>query len=374
MTDTIETQSINKIRTANRDWAEAITLWLESRRSVATRRSYAKALQDLLVHAGVMPWEITRTHVLRWVQDQALSGHAATTISQRLAGISSFYKFCMTEYYVGSTASTSSATRGNQPLHDYNPAIGANLRPPIELYGKATWLDPEEVKAFLGAIYQGSLQGARDYALFLGYVLLSRRNSEWRQARWGDFEEYGNKVVFRWSGKGKTDQRLEVPAPVWYAVCDYLQRAGRLSPTNSPSGGEIQAGDYIFTALQRSGKQLPNGSTIEANRPICSHEVGRLLKRYLRLAGLQGKSIRPHSLRHTGAMLMQSAGASDREIMEFLGHRNLSITQVYLHTLKGRANNHWMTVAEILGLNVPTATPPIKGRRNRPFASTPKGE
>ncbi|RQV94488.1 hypothetical protein EH221_07390, partial [bacterium] len=110
------------------------------------------------------------------------------------------------------------------------------------------------------------------------------------------------------------------------------------------------------------GKKLPNGQVVQENKPICSHEVGRLLKRYLRLAGIQGKSIRPHSLRHTGAMLMQSAGASDREIMEFLGHKNLAITQVYLHKLKGNQNNHWMTVAEILG--IPPILPSIKGRGN----------
>lgn len=338
MTDTIETQAITRTIT-KKEWADAISLWLDTRRSPATRRAYAKALQDLLAFSNAMPWEITRTDVIRWSQDLTKTGHAATTISQRQAGISSFYRFTMTEYFI--------SRDGKQaPLHDHNPALGGSIRPPIELYGKATWLDADEVKAFLGAIYQGSLQGARDYALFIGYILLSRRNSEWRQARWGDFEEYGNKVVFRWSGKGKTDQRLEVPAPVWYAVCEYLKKAGRLDG--------IQPGEYIFTAISRTGRQLPNGSVIEANRPICSHEVGRLMKRYLRLAGLQGKSIRPHSLRHTGALLMQTAGASDREVMEFLGHKNLAITQVYLHKLRGNQNSHWMTVAEILGLNNPS--------------------
>ena len=37
--------------------------------------------------------------------------------------------------------------------------------------------------------------------------------------------------------------------------------------------------------------------------------------------------------------------------MEYLGHSNLAVTQVYLHALEGNTDSHWATVSDFLGLN-----------------------
>lgn len=322
-----------KTRAGNRDWSDAISLWLSTRRSAATRRAYARALEDLLSSCNALPWDITRTDVMRWVQRMEAAGLAAATIAQRLAGVSSFYRFTMQDYYVGQS-----------PLHHLNPAAGSSLRPVVEMYGKAAWLSPDESKVLLRSIWKGSLVGQRDYALFLGYILLARRNTEWRTVKWGAFERHGDLVQLRWNGKGKVDQRLDVPLPAWNAVCEYLRAAGKLE--------HMQAGDYIFTSIGRKGKPIPSGGACGQNSPLSSHEVGRLLKRYLRVAGIEPRHITPHSLRHTGAMLRKEAGMSDLEIMEFLGHRNLATTQVYLHALVGNQDTHWMRVSELLGLDI----------------------
>jgi integrase len=329
----MDTEIDFKTRVKSEAWGEAITLWLDSRRSEATRRAYARSLEDLLTTCAKAPAEITRTDVRRWVGEMEKRGNAPKTVALRLTAASTFYEFVCTDYIVE-----------DRPLHSYNPVAGKSLRPKVENYGKAAWLGPEEARALLRAIHKDSAKGLRDYALFLGYIMLARRNSEWRSARWGDFERRGDEITLRWSGKGKTDQRLRMPLPVWNAVCEYLRAAGKLKT--------VQPGDYIFTALGRKEQKMPNGVPVKANSPISAHEVGRLLKRYLRVAGLEVKHITPHSLRHTGAMLQRAAGASDQEIMEFLGHSNLAITQVYLHLLEGNQSSHWMKVSELLGLDL----------------------
>jgi integrase len=335
----METNTTLQLKIDKAAWGDAIQLWLASRRSEATRRAYAKALEDLLLSSGKAPYEINRTDVRRWTLEMEKRGNAPATVAMRLAAVSSFFEFTSTDYY----------TDGSQTaLGTLNPAAGKSLRPDVETYGKASWLQPEEAKALLKAIRTVTLQGKRDYALFLGYIFLARRNSEWRKATWGDFQRRGDQVFLRWDGKHHTDQHLEVPLPVWNAVGEYLRAAGRLK--------EMKAEDCIFTAIRCVGKKMPNGAQLQPNQAICSHEVGRLLKRYLAAAGLTaGRTsarITPHSLRHTGAMLRRQAGASDQEIMEFLGHANLAITQVYLHTLDGHTDSHWMTVSELLGLEI----------------------
>ena len=318
--------------TLNDHWRKAIDLWLETRKTPTTRRAYAKALEDALLVTGRLPWEMTRTDMHQWIQEMQQRGLSPATVAQRLAGMSSFFRFCNQDFLVN-----------GEPLFNGNPAEGRSLRPKIQLYGKAAYLDAEESRALLRAIYRAGIAGKRDFALFLGYLLLARRNSEWRTARWGDFEQRGGLVFFRWSGKGKKDQRLEVPTPVWAAIAAFLQADGRAKT--------IQAGDYIFTAISQRGRAMPRGGEVQGTRPISSHEVGRLLKRYLRVAGIEPRRICVHSLRHSGAMLRHTAGDSIEEIMTYLGHANLAITQVYLHALEGKTDRSWMKVSELLGLD-----------------------
>tara|TARA_Y100000310_G_C20557436_1_gene751293 strand:+ start:143 stop:1036 length:894 start_codon:yes stop_codon:yes gene_type:complete len=50
-----------------------------------------------------------------------------------------------------------------------------------------------------------------------------------------------------------------------------------------------------------------------------------------------GRSIRPHELRHAKATEFAENGADIRDIQVYLGHANLSTTEVYLHTNKAKA-------------------------------------
>jgi integrase len=328
-----QTKTIDLSYPITGDWRQAIDLWLQSRRTPATRRSYAKALEDALITTGKLPWELNRTDVHRWIQQMQIRGLSPATVAQRLAGLSSFYSFCGEDYLVNET-----------PLHAGNPAAGKSLRPRVEMYGKASYLDAEEAGALLRSIRRTDLQGLRDYALFLGYLMLARRNSEWRVARWGDFEQRGGKVFYHWDGKGKDDQTLEVSAPVWIAIREYLRAAGRIKA--------IRADEYVFTAIRRRGLPLPSGKILTANQPLSAHEVGRLLKGYLQRAGLESGRICVHSLRHSGAMLRKSSGDSIEEIMNWLGHSNLAVTQIYLHAMEGKTDGSWMKVSQLLGLEI----------------------
>jgi site-specific recombinase XerD len=54
-------------------------------------------------------------------------------------------------------------------------------------------------------------------------------------------------------------------------------------------------------------------------------------QRTLRKAGLQGRGITPHKLRHTSATLVQN-GVDIRTVQELLGHSDLQTTARYLHS------------------------------------------
>ena len=56
-----------------------------------------------------------------------------------------------------------------------------------------------------------------------------------------------------------------------------------------------------------------------------------MVKKTLKLAGLDSTKYSSHKLRHTAATLMLSNGVDVRTLQEVLGHENLNTTQIYTH-------------------------------------------
>ncbi len=150
-------------------------------------------------------------------------------------------------------------------------------------------------------------------------------------------------VFYRWRGKG-TQRQDYCPPPVWSAIVDFLKL--------SKSYDSISPSDYIFTPLRDNARYLPNVQSSDTSQsPLSSQMACRLLKKYLRRAGIDPSRITVHSLRHTAALLRKEAGDDLHTISSFLGHSNLSITQIYLHKIENRQDASWLKVETLLGLS-----------------------
>ena len=66
--------------------------------------------------------------------------------------------------------------------------------------------------------------------------------------------------------------------------------------------------------------------------PICGRAISRMLARTLGKAGLAGKGITPHKLRHTFATHLIRNGVDIRTVQELMGHSELETTAKYLHS------------------------------------------
>ncbi len=118
-------------------------------------------------------------------------------------------------------------------------------------------------------------------------------------------------------GKGRKERIVPFGTRASEALEAYLQvrgkhiRAGKPTPTK-----RTPAGEAVFLNLR--GGRL----TTRSVGYILDHHVGQLAERL---------KVHPHTLRHTFATHMLSAGADLRSIQELLGHESLSTTQKYTH-------------------------------------------
>ncbi|SRR6056297_1900557 len=71
------------------------------------------------------------------------------------------------------------------------------------------------------------------------------------------------------------------------------------------------------------------------SRRLTVKSIDDIIKKYVKIAGLP-TIITPHSIRHSFATDLLSQGADLRLVQEFLGHKNISTTQIYTHVTSKR--------------------------------------
>jgi integrase/recombinase XerC len=155
-------------------------------------------------------------------------------------------------------------------------------------------------RAILELLYGAGLRAGELMGLNLGDISLVER-------------------LVRVVGKGRKERIVPFGTRAAEALESYLRvRGKRIKVGKSPGAARdrISAGDAVF--LNFRGGRL----TTRSVGNLVDHHVEQLAQRL---------KVHPHTLRHTFATHMLSAGADLRAIQELLGHESLSTTQKYTH-------------------------------------------
>lgn len=163
-------------------------------------------------------------------------------------------------------------------------------------------LEIHEFDAVLAICDRRTLVGCRDYAVLLLLGRLGLRAGEVAVLQLDAIDWRTGELTIH--GKGRSLNRLPLPADAGQAMAGYLQRAVRSKATRS-----------VFVRCRAPYTSLaPSGITAIAHRA-------------LRAAGIErGGS---HRLRHTAATQMLRQGASMTEIAQVLRHRHVNTTAIY---------------------------------------------
>jgi len=276
-----------------------------SRRTV---ESYSRMLWRFF--ADTTPDRVTPAVVLSYAHGIGLSGKTPSpvTIGARIACLSSYFHFLIRM----GLATSNPCDLVERPRQSPAPARGFSA---------------DEVRKLLEVV-PDTIQGRRDRAILLVFVLTGRRRSEVMDLKASDITIEDSTVYYSYRGKGGKRGRRELPRPAWEAIRRTLDDCGNELATMDPDESLWQAGARP-TGL--------SGSTFYAR-----------FRRYLVAAGLQPTGL--HILRHSAAKLRRDAGESVETVSAFLDHSSLAVTTTYLRRLEGVEDHSWERVAESIGV------------------------
>lgn len=148
----------------------------------------------------------------------------------------------------------------------------------------------------------------RDYCIITLFLNCGMRLSELVGINISDIDFYENRVKVL--GKGRKERMVYLNSACVEALNQYLKIR-----KNIPKAASEPA---LFISNQ--------------NKRISKRRVQQIVEKALCEAGLDGKGITTHKLRHTAATLMYQYGDADvLTLKELLGHASVSTTEIYTH-------------------------------------------
>jgi len=302
--------------------------------------NYGKDLSQFLEYLsppGAQPpalKEITHTIIREFVAHLHDQGLEKSSIARKLAALRSFFKYCVRE---GLLAENPARLVPTPKLPKRIPSVLsaeemngflnglADVAPPSQgAVGSArTIIDPSGIPSIVAESGRKSsrksdrLYVRRDRALLELLYAAGLRVSELTGLNLIDIDQ--KERVLRVRGKGNKERIVPYGSKAQEALDNYWSLREELLMQKSASRGRRQG--------------PPNTQAVFLNyagRRLTQRSVGRLVKKYVRLANIDW-DLHPHSLRHAFATHLLADGADLRAIQELLGHQSLSTTQKYTH-------------------------------------------
>jgi len=166
---------------------------------------------------------------------------------------------------------------------------------------------PEMVGTLRQAQPSGPI-GVRDRAILLTFYSTALRRMELANLDLPDIDLDKGIVTVR-RGKGERDRRVPI-API---ACEWIDAYLRYA---RPELQTLQSGQVLF--LDNKGIRYR------------AHQLTRMAKKYVGRAGIQKRGA-CNLFRHSAATHMHENGADIRVVQEYLGHADISTTQIYSH-------------------------------------------
>ncbi len=223
-------------------------------------------------------------------------GNKVRIRARRLSAIKAFYKY----------HTVKSRKLAENPAKDID---SPTIKPALPKY-----LSLEESIRLLESVPRDGENFERDYCIITLFLNCGMRLSELVGINLSDIESDLSKLVV--TGKGNKSRVV------------YLNTACKHALANFLSVRQVKATQYGHPIVDRDALFLSSRRT-----RISKQMVQTIVYDCLKLAGLDGRGLSVHKLRHTAATLMygDGDGVDILTLQNILGHEQLTTTQIYTH-------------------------------------------
>ena len=186
-----------------------------------------------------------------------------------------------------------------------------NLDAPKTKKSLPKYLTLDESKKLLSVISGKNKE--RDFAIITLFLNCGMRLSELVSINYNDIKSDGTIVI---TGKGNKERTIYLNQACIDAITAYM----KVRPNDKVKERAL----FLSSRYQRI-----NPRTVEM-----------MVNKYIDMAGLGGRGLSVHKLRHTAATLMYQHGNVDVLVLkEILGHENLGTTEIYTHIQSDASKN-----------------------------------
>ena len=276
--------------------------WFANINNEKTQRAYQNDITEFSHYVGIeKPDElrlITRAHVIAWRKDLEERQLAFSTIRRKLSALSSLF-----DYLCDRNAVLSNPVNGVK-----RPAANNNE-------GSTPALSDEQARLLLNAPPSDTLKGKRDRAILATLLYHGLRREELVNLKVKDIQSREGVMHFKIRGKRDKVRFIPIHPAVIRLIDAYLVDAGHHNELKTP----------LF-------RPVKNNSTGELNKPLNPNSVYRsIVKKYADEIGLSSDVVGlcVHSMRATAATNALLHEADISKVKDWLGHANISTTQLY---------------------------------------------
>ena len=239
-------------------------------------------------HPGTLPADVSQRQIenfMAWLYDK---GTGKSSQARILSGVKSFYNFMLHTDRMESV-----------PTELIDSPRTSRTLPDTLSYG--------EIERMFGGIDLGRPLGHRNRAILEVLYSCGLRVSELVNLRMSDL--FLDDSMIRVTGKGSKQRLVPISDRASRLLKMHLDVRRDMKIDNAHAG-------YVF--LNQRGKKLTRVM------------IFNIIRESAELAGI-GKTISPHTLRHSFATHLVQGGADIRVVQQMLGHESVITTQIYTH-------------------------------------------
>jgi len=186
---------------------------------------------------------------------------------------------------------------------------------------EVTFLESEELDRLAEAPEGESLDALRDRAILAVLFSTGMRVSEVCSLDRGKIDiKRGELSII---GKGSKIRLVFLSDDAKEKISKYLTKRG-----------DVDEALFIRMPRPKEARLAQNWAAknkSDADLRLTPRSIQRIVKKYSILAGIMGKKVSPHTLRHSYATDLLRNGADIRSVQAMLGHASVTTTQIYTH-------------------------------------------